>query len=173
MALLGYAVGAAGLLSARREPRWSSLARLAWTVGCIAYLGHVYPPFQFYHDWSHASAFEETARQTHETVGWEVGEGLFVSYFFTLVWVSDVIWWWLAGAQNYYRRPRALDYCTARVFLLYCIQRHGCVRVGRSSRVGTGIVRRTGPSLVDRRQEESYDATSGRIQGICPSEWRV
>ena len=83
VALLGYAVGAAGLLVARREPRWSSLARLAWTVGCIAYLGHVYSAFQFYHGWSHASAFEETARQTRETVGWEVGEGLFVSYFFT------------------------------------------------------------------------------------------
>jgi hypothetical protein len=108
VALLGYAVGAAGLLVARREPRWSSLARLAWTAGCIAYLGHVYSAFQFYHDWSHSSAFEETARQTRETVGLEVGEGLFVSYFFTLVWVSDVIWWWLAGAQNYHRRPRAL-----------------------------------------------------------------
>ena len=108
LALLGYALGAAGLLLARREPRWWARARLAWTVGCIAYLGHVYSAFQFYHDWSHASAFEETARQTRETVGWEVGEGLFVSYFFTLVWVSDAIWWWLAGAENYYRRPSAI-----------------------------------------------------------------
>jgi len=106
VALLGYAVGAAGLLAARREPRWLSLARLAWMVGCIAYLGHVYAAFQFYHGWSHASAFEETARQTRETVGWEVGEGLFVSYFFTAVWLADVIWWWLAGDENYARRAR-------------------------------------------------------------------
>ena len=106
--LLGYAVGTAGLLVARHEPRWWSLARLAWTLGCVAYLGHVYSAFQFYHGWSHASAFEETARQTRETVGWEVGEGLFVSYFFTAAWLTDVIWWWRAGAENYLRRSRAL-----------------------------------------------------------------
>ena len=108
LALLGYAGGAAALLLTRHQPRWSRLARIAWTFGCLAYLGHVYSAFQFYHGWSHASAFEETARQTRETVGWEVGEGLFVSYFFTLVWLADVIWWWLAGAENYARRPRAL-----------------------------------------------------------------
>ncbi|HEX2521879.1 MAG TPA: hypothetical protein VHP35_07105 [Terriglobia bacterium] len=107
-ALLGYALGAAGLMLASREPRWWSRARLAWTLGCVAYLGHVYAAFQFYHGWSHASAFEETARQTQETVGWEVGEGLFVSYFFTVVWLCDVIWWWLAGAPNYCRRPSAI-----------------------------------------------------------------
>ena len=106
VALLGYALGAVGLLLARREPRWWSLARLAWTAGCVAYLGHVYSAFQFYHGWSHSSAFEETARQTREAVGWEVGEGLFVSYFFTAAWLADVIWWWRAGAENYARRPR-------------------------------------------------------------------
>jgi hypothetical protein len=106
VALLGYAVGAAGLLVARRERRWSRFARLAWTVGCVAYLGHVYSAFQFYHGWSHASAFEETARQTRDVVGWEVGEGLFVSYFFTAAWLADVVWWWRVGAENYARRPR-------------------------------------------------------------------
>jgi len=106
VALLGYAVGAGSLLVAKRDPRWWFLARLAWTVGCIAYLGHVYAAFEFYHGWSHASAFEETARQTRETVGWEVGEGLFVSYFFTVAWLADVIWWWRAGAENYACRSR-------------------------------------------------------------------
>ena len=120
VALLGYAAGAAGLLVARREPRWSSLARLAWTLGCLSYLGHVYSAFQFYHHWSHASAFEETARQTRETVGWEVGEGLFVSYFFTLDWMSDVLGWWLAGAQYYHRRPRALT-IALHVFFFFVV----------------------------------------------------
>ena len=107
-ALLGYALGAAGLLAARQQPQWSRLARLAWTVGCLAYLGHVCSAFQFYHGWSHGAAFEETARQTRETVGWEVGQGLFVSYFFTLAWLADVTWWWLAGAESYTRRTRAI-----------------------------------------------------------------
>jgi len=109
VARLGYAGGAASLLTARQQPKRSRLARIAWTVGCPVYLGHVYCAFQFYHGWSHASALEWTARQTRETVGWEVGEGLFVSYFFTLAWPSDVIWWWLAGAENYLRRSRALN----------------------------------------------------------------
>jgi hypothetical protein len=109
VALLGYAGGTASLLMARQQLKWSRLARMAWTLGCLAYLAHVYCAFQFYHGWSHASAIEETARQTRETVGWEVGQGLYVSYFFTLAWPSDVIWWWFAGAENYTRRPRALN----------------------------------------------------------------
>jgi hypothetical protein len=107
-ALLGYSGAVAGLLLARNQPQWSRLARMAWTLGCLAYLAHVYCAFEFYHGWSHASAFEETARQTRETVGWEVGEGLFVSYVFTLAWTADVIWWWLAGVHNYTRRLRAI-----------------------------------------------------------------
>jgi hypothetical protein len=107
-ALLGYAGGATGLLLARHRREWWPPARIAWTLGCCAYLAHVYCAFEFYHGWSHASAFEETARQTRETVGWEVGEGLFVSYAFTLVWPADVIWWWLAGAENYSRRSSAV-----------------------------------------------------------------
>jgi len=120
VALLGYAVGASGLLIARREPRWSSLARLAWTVGCVAYLGHVYSAFQFYHGWSHASAFQETARQTRETVGWEVGEGLFVSYFFTAAWLADVVWWWRVGAESYLRRPRVFT-LALHVFFFFVV----------------------------------------------------
>lgn len=120
MALLGYAGGAAGLLVARRQRQWSRLARMAWTLGCLAYLGHVYSAFQFYHGWSHAAAFEETARQTRETVGWEVGQGLFVSYFFTLAWPADVIWWWLAGAENYARRPRTLT-MALHVFFFFMV----------------------------------------------------
>lgn len=108
-ALLGYAAGTAGLLLARRRPQMVRPARLAWTVGCSAYLAHVYCAFQFYHGWSHAAALEETARQTRETVGWEVGEGLWVSHSFTLAWLLDVVWWWWAGDPAYLRRPRAVS----------------------------------------------------------------
>jgi hypothetical protein len=143
VALLGYALGAVGLLLARREPRWWSLARLAWTAGCVAYLGHVYSAFQFYHGWSHSSAFEETARQTREAVGWEVGEGLFVSYFFTAAWLADVIWWWRASAQNYARRPRVFP-CVAPVFFFIVFNatvvfESGAVCVGCSWRCASDL----------------------------------
>ena len=124
-------------------------------MGCVAYLGHVYSAFQFYHGWSHASAFEETARQTRETVGWEVGEGLFVSYFFTLVWLADVIWWWLAGAENYLSQVPRLHNCLARVFLLHRVQRNSRVRVGRSALAGTGLVRGTDSPVVDHRKKKA------------------
>lgn len=107
-ALLGYALGAASLLAARHRPRWLRPARIGWSLGCLAYLGHVFCAFQFYHGWSHAAAFQETSRQTLETVGLQVGEGLYVTYAFTLAWLADVICWWLGGYESYRHRPRAL-----------------------------------------------------------------
>jgi hypothetical protein len=32
-----------------------------------------------------------------------MGEGLYISYLFTLLWTADVAWWWLAP-QRYARR---------------------------------------------------------------------
>src|SRR5262245_5048391 len=119
-ALVGYAGGAAGLIVAGRRKQGSSLARKAWTLGCIAYLAHVFCAFEFYHDWSHTAALRETARQTREAVGWEVGEGLFVSYLFTLAWPVDVIWWWLVGAENYGNRMRWLT-GSVQVFFLFMV----------------------------------------------------
>ncbi len=107
VALLGYAVGAACLLLSRRNPKWSRPARLAWTSGCAWFLAHVLCAFAFHYGWSHATAFQETARQTHEVMGAKVGVGVFVSYAFTLAWVADTAWWWLDEASHR-RRSRLL-----------------------------------------------------------------
>jgi hypothetical protein len=37
-----------------------------------------------------------------------VGEGLYFSYLFTLLWTADVVWWWWAP-QGRRRRPRWLS----------------------------------------------------------------
>ena len=80
-------------------------ARLAWTCGCLAYLGHVAAAFHFHHHWSHDAAYEETARRTGELFGVRSGAGLYCNYVFTVVWTFDVIWaWW--SAETYRRRPR-------------------------------------------------------------------
>ena len=101
-----YAVGAAGLLLSRGRPTWLRAARLCWTAGCAVFLAHVFCAFNFYYGWSHATAAEETARQTAETVGLAWGGGVWVSYAFTLGWAADVVWWWWGGPESYLRRPR-------------------------------------------------------------------
>jgi hypothetical protein len=75
------------------------LARKAWTLAWLAYLIHMALAFHFVHGWSHAHAFERTRQESG------VGEGLYVSYLFTLLWSVDVIWWWVAPLAHQ-RRPR-------------------------------------------------------------------
>src|SRR6266849_9648535 len=80
-------------------------ARLAWTVGCLAYLAHIVCAFHFYHDWSHSHAYAATARDTAAEFGLDWGGGLYFNYAFTLVWIVDVLWWWVHPA-TYETRPR-------------------------------------------------------------------
>ncbi|MBG85388.1 MAG: hypothetical protein CMO80_00605 [Verrucomicrobiales bacterium] len=72
-----------------------NLMRIWWSVGCLAYVAHVIAAFQFHHAWSHSAAFEATAIQTEEVVGRRVGLGIYVNYAFTLIWIGDVVWWWV------------------------------------------------------------------------------
>jgi hypothetical protein len=77
-------------------------ARLAWTLGCIAYLVHVATAFDQVHRWSHAAAFEHVQSVSG------FGPGIFVSYFFSLLWLIDVVWWWF-DADGYEGRSKWLD----------------------------------------------------------------
>ena len=101
LALAAYAIATA--LIVRCD---SARARWAWTLGCGFYFAHVVCAFAFFHHWSHAAAYVETARQTRELVGWDWGGGIFANYLFTVVWLADVLWWWLAPAAHA-RRSRA------------------------------------------------------------------
>jgi hypothetical protein len=78
--------------------RRDSVARAAWTAGCVLYIAHVAAAFQFYHHWSHTAAYLATAKQA----GW--GGGLYFNYLFTAVWIADAGWWWL-GRAAYRQRP--------------------------------------------------------------------
>jgi len=92
---LALYVAALGARPASRLRQW------AWTLGCLFYLAHVAAAFHFYHHWSHAAAYQHTARRTAEVMGLDWGGGLYWNYAFTLVWLGDVIWMWLR-----LRRPR-------------------------------------------------------------------
>jgi hypothetical protein len=75
------------------------LMRLLWTLAWAGYVIHLATAFGYYHHWSHQDAFEHT----REVSG--VGEGIYVSHFFTLIWTLDVLAWWLSPAARATRSP--------------------------------------------------------------------
>ena len=106
LALGAYAVGAASLLLAKGRAGRLAAARWVWTAGCAFFLAHVVCAFGFFHGWSHAAAYRETARQTAEMTGFRWGGGLFLNYLFAFAWLADVLWWWLAPMSFARRAPR-------------------------------------------------------------------
>jgi hypothetical protein len=73
----------------------SRVRQWAWTLGCLFYLAHVAAAFHFYHHWSHAAAYQHTARRTAEVVGLDEGGGLYWNYAFTVLWLGDVVAMWI------------------------------------------------------------------------------
>jgi len=84
------------------RPRQSSsplrlqVARALNTLGCITFIAHVACAFHFYHHWSHASAYAETARQTAEYFGSNWGGGLYFNYAFLVLWIVQSAASWIS-----------------------------------------------------------------------------
>jgi hypothetical protein len=103
LALAYYAV-AVGLMTGATRDDWRSrtprgrLMRSCWNLGWAAYVIHVAVAFHFMHHWSHFAAYGHVERVSG------FGPGIFVSYFFTLLWTVDVSWW-NANAERYAARP--------------------------------------------------------------------
>jgi len=99
LALCCYVACLAGWLSLgpARQPR---VARLIWTCGCVLFDVHVVCAFHFYHHWSHAVAWRHTAERTRELLGVAVGDGIYCSYLFLLLWIADVVWLWLTPLSD-------------------------------------------------------------------------
>lgn len=89
------------------------LARLCWTLAWAAYLVHLAMAFHYYHHWSHADAVAHTRAVSG------VGEGIYVSHLFTLLWTADVTWWWLRPAA-YAARPAWIGR-TLHGFMLFVV----------------------------------------------------
>lgn len=108
LALAGYAIGASVYMFSRGRRSWDVVARMAWTIGCVSILAHVACAYHFYHDWSHAEAYRDTALQTAEVTGLDWGGGLFINYALIIGWVIDAALWRLRGLDAYRNRPRWL-----------------------------------------------------------------
>ncbi|HEX6283574.1 MAG TPA: hypothetical protein VFZ71_01815 [Pyrinomonadaceae bacterium] len=105
IAIAGYAIGTVVFATARRGAGANWWTRWAWTIGCAALFAHFASAYEFYHAWSHASAYADTARQTAEVFKVNWGGGLFINYAVAALWLADVAWWWIAGLDSYRRRP--------------------------------------------------------------------
>jgi hypothetical protein len=118
VALLYYGV-AVGLMLFLGPADWQAcgrigrLTRCAWTLGWLTYLIHVAAALHYYDHWSHAEAMERTARQGGFSYG------IYVSHLFTLLWTSDVAWWWMSASTYGSRRPTIGG--TLHAFMLFII----------------------------------------------------
>jgi hypothetical protein len=120
-ALVCYVAYLGGWLTVRSD-RWPAMARWIWTIGCGLFLGHVACAFHFFHHWSHAAAWHDTAEQTQRLIGVAFGDGIYFSYLFLILWVFDVAWLWIAET-NQAEQPvgRWIDYRYGIRELLRCI----------------------------------------------------
>ena len=75
-----------------------------WALGFALFVCHIVAAFHLAHNWSHERAF----RQTELESGF--GEGIFVNYFFGLIWFSDVVWLSFCP-RSYARRPSWVSGC--------------------------------------------------------------
>jgi hypothetical protein len=75
------------------------LARWCWTWALVCFYVHLGMAFHYFHQWSHAHALEHTRQVSG------VGEGIFVSYLFALLWGADAAIWWADPAGHQARSP--------------------------------------------------------------------
>ncbi len=102
--------------TAGRSREQGGAARWLNSLGCAAFLAHVACAFQFYHHWSHAAAYADTARQTAALFRWNWGGGLYLNYFFALVWLGEVVWSW-RNPRGYLHRPNGMTWAVRGFFL--------------------------------------------------------
>jgi len=135
VALAFFAAGETG----RRV--WNDAAAPAWAwwisaTGLVLAAVHVALAFEVRHDWSHASAFGETARQTSAVYGLDWGGGLYLNFAFLAVWAID-LWRW--RAERHATRPARTGHWFARAFFFVVIL-NGAVIFASGMRRALGVL---------------------------------
>lgn len=111
---VGLYLGRLLLRAGRTTNAPSGIEAAVWTCGAAVFLAHVTSAFQLAHDWSHAAAYEHTARRTAAVTGLDWGGGIFLNYALTVWWPADAIAVCVAA-----HRRRPLPYWYARPTDLY------------------------------------------------------
>lgn len=97
----------------RAESAWGRAAQWCWSWAVVVFVVHLAMAFHFFHQWSHQRAFDHT----RDVSG--VGEGIYVSYLFTWLWIGDAAWWW-ARPASYAGRNVWLSF-TLHLFMLFIV----------------------------------------------------
>lgn len=108
LALACYVFCLASVIRGRgsTDRQQNQVVRVIWTLGCGLFITHVVAAFGYYHHFSHQAAYDDTARQTREQLGFAFGGGIYFSYVFLALWILDVAWRWLAPST----RPAWFDW---------------------------------------------------------------
>lgn len=88
--LLFFAVLILRAILRKPEARGGALYWL-WLVSFLLFVVHVTAAFHFKHGWSHAAAFDDTARQTQDLIGIPLGLGVYFNYLFLALWALDLV----------------------------------------------------------------------------------
>ena len=137
MALALYAASQVARRRSTAPPSGAGLWLL--TSGWGLYIAHVLLAFGMHYDWSHATAYAETATQTEALTGWRWGGGLYVNYLFSAVWGVELCWWGWAP-ESYERRAHWME-LAMRAFFLFMIVNGAVVFVDGPQRgLGVAIV---------------------------------
>ena len=137
IALVCYAIVVGLLLAGCRGQRWRTMLRPLWTIGCIAMVAHMISAFHYSYRWSHDDAIQSTAKQTEQLIGWAFGGGLYFNYCFLLVWIADLMYWWLK-CERYESRPVWLE-CGIHGYLFFIAVNGAVIFESGVTRIG-GVV---------------------------------
>ena len=99
-----------------RRPFASRRASLA---GLAVYLIHVACAFEFFYEWSHATAYSETARQTQALFGVKWGGGLYLNYVFTVLWTGECVAAW--APQEWHSKTLSRARAGVHAFLTFMV----------------------------------------------------
>ena len=87
-----------GVTQFQQQMRW------VWAAGGVALGLHILLAFHRVHHWSHADAWQETARRSKELTGLDWGGGVVLNELTLTLWLADAAWWF-AAPKVYEQRP--------------------------------------------------------------------
>ena len=88
------------MILGRKSSKVSATERWIWTVGAAFSVAHLVFAFSHVHGWSHEHAVQHTAEATERMIGIKNGQGVWVNYVFTIVWLADCLRLWRLSGQE-------------------------------------------------------------------------
>lgn len=117
LALLLLVIVQACQLESLGTNRLSKAFRWLWTTAFLLFLLHVAAAFHFVHRWSHQAAFDATAKETLDKMGFAYGTGVYFNYLFLLLWAIDLVWVW--RPETLRNRTQKTLFYAGRAYLLF------------------------------------------------------